>query len=617
MKPTQIINKTLKTAAGLLLAVLMLGISPSWGDGVSAIDGAIETGDLAQAAQIARSVDGSVDPATDLTMVLARLGRAFQKAGDIESSAEFYSRAAFASAQPAAASQDPEKIVFVRLAAAGALAQTGKSGESIRILKVLLSPPSAATPTQVQSGVSIALQIGGTSLARGDAVTAAEAYSLAAAHADAHQRPKAKLGDAWATAISQTQPVQAAKKLAAFVDEFPQHSDAPRAMRACAECLRQAERPNDSAAVIADLLTRWPTSATASEVVAGYSDVASEMVPPAVKDWIIGRAKGGEVKDLNAKATELGIKLAAETGDSDATKHLIRHLAAIDQDGNSVMLVLTSMVDQGKPELAEQWAATLISPMPNDKVSTAAREAACRWAGRTERWSMLALASASELERLDQASESRSVVVERLFAESLMQTGRVEEGRKWWDHLVDRRKSTDFATLLRCAEAETSVGTDVTLAGSRISLARAAATGDRFNETLVDMLAAELAIRKTRFDEARSLLESVVRSSDIDATVRGRAQWLIGETHFLQTQYAAAIEAYRRVEGIDASGVWVSAALVQAGKSFEQLGRTREAAVCYGSLIGRFADSPHAQVARRRMAAIDPANSPSNPSLRR
>jgi TolA-binding protein len=136
--------------------------------------------------------------------------------------------------------------------------------------------------------------------------------------------------------------------------------------------------------------------------------------------------------------------------------------------------------------------------------------------------------------------------------------------------------------------------------------------------TLVDLLEAELAIRRSRFDEARSLLEKVVRGVEIDTGLRGRAQWLIGETHYLQHHFANAIDAYRSVEGVDPTGPWVAASMIQAGKAFEQLGRTREAAVCYGNLLGRFADSPHADSARRRMAAINPSQQPaSSQSIRR
>ena len=161
---------------------------------------------------------------------------------------------------------------------------------------------------------------------------------------------------------------------------------------------------------------------------------------------------------------------------------------------------------------------------------------------------------------------------------------------------MDTRHADDFSTLLRCAEAETAVGSDAGDAQRRIDAARAAAADDRFQQSLVDLLDAELSIRRSEFDQARGMLEKVVRMNETEASLRGRAQWLIGETHYLQQDFADAIEAYRRVEGIDPGGMWVSAALVQAGKSFEQLGRTREAAVCYGNLLNRFADTAHAEL---------------------
>jgi len=156
---------------------------------------------------------------------------------------------------------------------------------------------------------------------------------------------------------------------------------------------------------------------------------------------------------------------------------------------------------------------------------------------------------------------------------------------------------------------ETSGGTHASLAEQRIAAAREAAADDRFRLTLVNLLDAELAIRQSDFDQARALLESVVRESDTSANLRGRGQWLIGETWYLQQRFANSIEAYRLVEGIDPGGDWVAASLLQAGKAFEQLDRPQEASVCYGHLLRRFAESPYAATARSRMAALSPASS--------
>ena len=267
-----------------------------------------------------------------------------------------------------------------------------------------------------------------------------------------------------------------------------------------------------------------------------------------------------------------------------------------------------------KQATAERLATRFLTLEPAAAMAPAAREAASLWAGRSGRWSMLALASESH--SLMQQDPSRSITVERLFAEALTQSGRPAEARAWWEYLVDRRECHDFPTLLRCAETAAPIA-ELEQAAERIAAARMAADGEPTRVVLVDAVAAELAIRRARFDDARELLEGIVRNAHSPASLRGRAQWLIGETLYLQQLFPEAIEAYRLVEGVDESGSFVAAALVQAGKSFEQLGRTRDATVCYLTLMNRFADSEHASLARRRLAALSPdkaETSPENPA---
>jgi hypothetical protein len=144
--------------------------------------------------------------------------------------------------------------------------------------------------------------------------------------------------------------------------------------------------------------------------------------------------------------------------------------------------------------------------------------------------------------RPDDPDATRSVAVERLFAEALTQLGRLKESKLWWDHLVDHHSVDDFGTLLRCAEAETSVGSNTELAQQRIDAARDAAVGQPLRVALAGLLAAELEIRRTKFDPARETLMSVVQATDVDASIRSRAQWLVGETYYLQQKFAEAID---------------------------------------------------------------------------
>ncbi len=155
----------------------------------------------------------------------------------------------------------------VRLAAGLVLVQNNSLVEAIDALRPTLLPDSGANDAQREMVVSIYLRIGASGLAKGSAVTALEAYSIALEHAGEQQKPTAMLGAAWATAVQNNQPLEAANKLAAFIDQYPDHADTSRAARACAECLKQAGRVDDASLMLADLLERWPDSEAALEVV--------------------------------------------------------------------------------------------------------------------------------------------------------------------------------------------------------------------------------------------------------------------------------------------------------------------------------------------------------------
>lgn len=600
-------------------ATLMVGRAAGQQSLADRLDGYIEQKDYDQAVQIGRELDEKHDETVDITLPLARLARELQQAGQLEQAAEFYKRSVEASAGPAAADLDPQKRLLVRLAAGAVLTQVNQLSEAIEALRPTLATDSGATEEQKEVAITVLLRIGATALAIGAPDIAAQAYGLASEHATGNQHATAMLGDAWAMAISRGEPLAAARKLADFIETYPDHADTSRAARACAECLKQAGRAEDASSMLTDLLRRWPDSESAWEVVGSHRELATDMLPSAVKRWLIESAGADRLSKLDANMTVQGLMAASQENQLNAWAKLAQHLSTIDESGQHTSDVLVKLSESGKESDAERLATIMIAPAAEATVQAGAREAACRWAGRSERWSMLALASESETP--ESTDPSRTNAVERLFAESLMQVGRVDEAKTWWNHLVDTRNADDFSTLLRCAEAETAVGSDIDTAQRRIDSARVAAAEDKFQQSLVDLLDAELSIRRSEFDRARGLLEKVVRSNEGDASLRGRAQWLIGETHYLQHEFISAIESYRRVEGIDPGGVWVAASLIQAGKSFEQLGRTREAAVCYGNLLSRFADTAHAEAARRRLAAISPDAGPSvqptTPSIRR
>jgi TolA-binding protein len=82
------------------------------------------------------------------------------------------------------------------------------------------------------------------------------------------------------------------------------------------------------------------------------------------------------------------------------------------------------------------------------------------------------------------------------------------------------------------------------------------------------------------------------------------AQWMIGESHLLQEQYADAIREYLRVEVLYAYPHWQAAALLQAGKCYEQTGQWKNAGDAYSRLLARYSQSEFAAEARERLPAV-------------
>jgi len=636
-------NRITLTIAILTLLVIPARPSHSAEGDAAKLDHLTTQKDWEGAVELAQTITADQNQNEDLTFALARLARGLQNDGQLKEAASFYQVAVTASESPLAAALSDSDKVLVRLAASEVMVQSQNISQAISTLKPILDPsqtshssptdPQSKDATSVTSGadleltsqqkniaVWVLLRAGSASLSRGAYMNASTAYSLALIHADQEQRPLALLGDAWATAVRNEQSADAVRKLANFVDQYPDHKDAPNAARGCAQCLKQLGRETDSTAMLSDLLNRWPDSTAAVAVVRTHCGLSPALIPSAVKHWIITKANANELTSFDAATTMLGLIIASETSELVAWSNLSDHLASTDTTGQTTSDTLRQLQLEKRESDAEQLAVKLISSTSDRKVAPAAREAACRWAGRTSRWSMLAIASESE--DLNRTDPTRTIAVERLFAEALTQTGQSKEAYAWWSHLADVRSTDDFRILIRCAETETAFGNDVDKAEERIAAARKAAGDNAASIALTKMLESELAIRRSNFDDSRRILEQVIRSAETAAELRGRAQWLIGETWYMQRRYTNAIEAYRKVEAMDTTGTWVAASYLQAGKAFEQMGRHKEATLCYGAILSRFSDTSYAVPAGNRMAALssDRNSSPtpsSQPTIRR
>ena len=82
------------------------------------------------------------------------------------------------------------------------------------------------------------------------------------------------------------------------------------------------------------------------------------------------------------------------------------------------------------------------------------------------------------------------------------------------------------------------------------------------------------------------------------------AQWMIGETHFHQKDYQAAVAAYLRVHILFAYPRWQAASLLQAGKCQELLREFDKARSLYEEALDELPESPFHAELRTRLSAL-------------
>ena len=581
----------------------------------SSVIDTLNSGEITDALQQAIELDdaaGSRLSDVDTTLMLMQVARGFQKSGDNETAAKLCKRAIKASKRPAADSLTAKQNALVQLAAGTTLFKAGNLSDATEALADSINPDAALNNAQQKVATKLLIQIGGKALKNKNVELATNAYGHAAENGVKDLRATAMLGKGWALASDGKDHPNAAQVLNDFVQEYPDHPDTARAAVVCARCWQKSYR-NDKADELAELVFgRWPDSSEAMDLMQDYISLPDSRLPKSAQQWLENQIKDDKTASLDPAIAAVALFIEFKAGNSDRVDLLAKRIAESDQKGDITLSVLKKHTENGQSAEAQRLAANFTSKDANTTI--AAQEAVFRWAAAEEQWQIIALAS--EHSKPSENLDSRSIAIERLFAESLMQTARVSEAQIWWDHLVDVRNDTAFSTQLRCAETATA-NSDVTTAGKRIAAAQLAAANAP-QATMVQMLSAELSIRKLEFDAARTTLASVVENPGAVPTVRARAQWLIGETFFMQRDFLQAIEEYRKVDSIVPDGQWSAASIIQAGKSFEQLGRTQEAKVCYQILQRRFADSPHAPLARRRLAAINPDSStPNNRPIQR
>jgi len=460
-----------------------------------------------------------------------------------------------------------------------------------------------AVATNLQHWTSLANTIGLSALGSDEPEIASQAFQWVLQQAPPVGEPvaweeTATLGVAWAAAKGAESLETAAARLETFIQQFPDSPQVPRAKLALGGCLR---RNNQSAAAIScfrDLVASHPDSPAAARALGELTELSPqqplgpEMLP------LLQRLIAEDTTTLSPQLLATAM-LTAATHQNEALWELA---SARFQTEAATSSLVGELLDQlTRVEWTEQAVRLVDDTLRRgDTRPEPAIEQVCRWAAGLGQWDLLA--GADDLLGTDQQLATLSPTSVRLFAEAKMQSNQLVEAKRLFSYLIDKRSAGEFDTLLRFAELSLTLDPKAQ-AATAIERAGQVANAPE-DDQLVQLLRAQWLIRDAQLEPARELLSQFLLQPEVDRQLKARAQWLIGETHFLQRDYAAAVDAYRVVESLDDSGHWTAAALLQAGRGFEQLGRTREATICYTGLLTRFAGTPYAASASHRLAAL-------------
>jgi TolA-binding protein len=436
-------------------------------------------------------------------------------------------------------------------------------------------------------------------------------------------RETAILGIAWGAAKGAEPYEVAAQRLLDFVDQFPASSQNAKALYVCGGCLQRCQQMDQAAAVYRRLIDQYPQSPEAVAATSELLRIAPDtQLTPEINQLMRTAIASEQVQGGSVESMFL---LAASQADAELWSRTFSVLASSPQAQRLVAQTLRRLDAEGFPSDAERLATQVLSSKmlaADNQGQASATEQACRWAAAKSHWDMLAMAGkeAVATDFAKQLVDHHDSLSLRLMAEGAVQDNDLSTAKILLDQLIQGLGIRDFDTLLR--RAEVALALESKEAANQAIEAVEQLAGGEGDRALATMLRAQWFIRDARMIDARDALDRIVRGSDVSKEIRARAQWLLGETYFLQRQYTDAIDHYRLVESLDDGGSWTAAALIQAGRCFEQLGMQREAAVCYTGLLSRFGSSPHVSVAQARLAALsgsgnsEPQNSATQNKIR-
>jgi TolA-binding protein len=353
------------------------------------------------------------------------------------------------------------------------------------------------------------------------------------------------------------------------VDKYPDTPRAAEALHRAAQLLETRGSEDQARSLYGQLLDKFPEYAATDEVLLREAWLTREK-DPKVASQILERIRSEFATSRVApEATMQLSELLVQEGKLDQAAELLREITRPDAPAS---IRPRALYLEGQLELARQNFDGALRPL-------------------------------EQLMR-EHPDSDEALTAEYLQAEVAYRKGEYQQATQLFAQLNDKTQGRHDSWLpmaeLRRAQAlaQTKQWTEAAEIAKSLS--------GRFPEFAeqyeADYLIGRTYAAQAEFDAARSWYAKAIAAPQARGSeTAAMAQWMIGESYFHQQQYAAALGEYMKVGSEYAR--WHAAALLQAGKSQEALGRWEDAASSYAALVNTYPDSSLAAEANQRLTA--------------
>ncbi|OJW15665.1 MAG: hypothetical protein BGO49_15590 [Planctomycetales bacterium 71-10] len=480
-------------------------------------------------------------------------------------------------------SPDSPALPPVRLRLAEAFAEAGDWSKAVEQFRPLAESTAPQVPADLKERAELGLA---RALAkRGDAAGASKAFDALLARATDESK-------AAALAYERARVVEAAGDVAAALAAYEQvETRAPKQDAAVFAALARArllakDRPKEAADVLGRLLDGDEARARLKAIDQPVDALLAD------RGWDLIDA--GEVAEADKVFAQLLDEIPTSPHAADARFNLAES-ANERKDFAEVVRLLAPMVDGGPdaPKLPERLAPDVLYRLGRTRVELG------DWP-----------AAATTLDRLIAEAPASPRIREARFlrAEAALRQDQFEPAETMLAELIAAPASPDDPPdLIRLAK-ERRLQCLLGLRRWQAALDEA----DALKPTIADPPArdpVEFARGRAllglgRPEEARAAFQAVIDSRKT-GDLAAQAQLMRGEAYFHEEQFLQALREFLQVDVLYPEAPRRrAAALLEAGKVYERLGRRAEAAETYQNILANFADDPHAAEARERREKV-------------